>query len=136
MLHLFQAVSLMFGFVALAQPVIAKDPREALSTFKDCDACPEIVVIPAGSFMMGSPEGESKRGDREGPQHEVTIMKSFAIGKFELTFNEWDACMAAGGCGGSWKGRPPFIRSAMRNRVGINYRRASYGFRVVRDLDS
>ena len=85
---------------------------------------------------MGSLKSEAKRDGDEGPQHQVRIATPFAVGRFEVTFSEWDACMAAGGCGGSWKGRPPFIRSAMRNRVGINYRRASYGFRVVRDLDS
>jgi len=100
MSRLFHAVSLIFASVALAQPAIAEERREALSTFKDCDVCPEVVVIPAGNFMMGSPEDEPQRGDREGPQHEVIIMKPFAIGKFEVTFNEWDACVTAGGCNG------------------------------------
>ena len=49
---------------------------------------------------MGSPADEPKRSEREGPQHEVTIAKAFAIGKFELTFKEWDACAAEGGCEG------------------------------------
>ena len=68
--------------------------------FKDCDACPEMVVVPAGSFMMGSPSGEKDRGNDEGPQHRVTIPASFAVGRFEITFTEWDACVAGGGCGG------------------------------------
>ena len=57
-----------------------------------------MVVIPAGSFLMGSPEGEEGRLDREGPQHPVTIGAPFALGKYEVTFDEWDACVAAGGC--------------------------------------
>ena len=47
---------------------------------------------------MGSPAGEDDRNDDEGPQHQVTIAKPFAVGKFEVTFAEWDACVAAGGC--------------------------------------
>ena len=62
-------------------------------TFKDCPECPEMVVIPAGEFMMGSTEY-----DNEKPVHKVTIAKPFAVGKFEVTFAEWDACVSAGGC--------------------------------------
>lgn len=54
-------------------------------TFKDCDDCPEMVVVPPGSFMMGSPESEKKRETNEGPVHKVTIAKKFAVGKFEIT---------------------------------------------------
>ena len=57
-----------------------------------------MVVVPAGEFMMGSPAGEEGRSDDEGPQRKVTIAKPFAVGKFEVTFAEWDACVAAGGC--------------------------------------
>ena len=57
-----------------------------------------MVVVPTGSFMMGAAEGEKgKRGD-EGPQHQVRIETPFAIGKFEVTFAEWDACVTVGGC--------------------------------------
>ncbi len=68
--------------------------------FKDCDACPEMVVIPAGQFIMGSSLNEEGRDDREGPQHRVTIRKPFAVGKYEIMFREWDACVADGGCNG------------------------------------
>jgi len=71
---------------------------KAKDRFKECDACPEMVVVPAGSFMMGSPAGEARRDAYEGPQHPVTIARQFAVGKFEVTFTEWDACVAAGGC--------------------------------------
>jgi formylglycine-generating enzyme required for sulfatase activity len=66
--------------------------------FRDCPECPEMVVVPAGSFMMGSPPGEAGRNANEGPQHLVTIARPFAVGKFEVTFAQWDACVAAGGC--------------------------------------
>ena len=67
-------------------------------SFKDCTECPEMVVVPAGSFIMGSPANEKEHRDDEGPQHKVTFKRPFAVGKFELTFAEWDACSAQGDC--------------------------------------
>jgi formylglycine-generating enzyme required for sulfatase activity len=69
-------------------------------SFKDCTECPEMVVVPAGGFTMGSPESEPERSNDEGPQHRVTNPKPFAAGRFVVTFAEWDACAADGGCGG------------------------------------
>ena len=68
-------------------------------TFRDCDECPEMVVAPAGSFSMGSPFPQYQVFN-ESPRHSVTISEPFAIGKYEVTFDEWDACVVAGGCGG------------------------------------
>ena len=68
------------------------------TVFKDCADCPEMVVIPPGSFMMGSPSEEKGRSSNEGPQHRVTIGRAFSVGKFELTFDEWDACTRDNGC--------------------------------------
>ncbi len=69
------------------------------SGFKECaNGCPVMIVIPAGKFIMGSPESESDRDASEGPQHEVTIAKPFAVSKFEVTFEAWDACVAAAAC--------------------------------------
>ncbi|MDH3664788.1 MAG: SUMF1/EgtB/PvdO family nonheme iron enzyme [Alphaproteobacteria bacterium] len=79
-------------------PADQEKTPSAGETFKDCNDCPEMVVIPAGSFEMGSPEDEEGRQDNEGPQHAVTIGAPFALGKYEVTFDEWDACVAAGGC--------------------------------------
>jgi formylglycine-generating enzyme required for sulfatase activity len=74
----------------------ALKPQE---TFKECaKACPVTVVIPVGRFTMGSPAGETGRLPREGPQHEVTIAKPFAVSKFEVTWDEWDACVEYGHC--------------------------------------
>ena len=57
-----------------------------------------MVVIPAGSFQMGSPPTEVGCDSDEGPQHAVNIQRPLAIGKFEVTFAEWDMCVSAGGC--------------------------------------
>ena len=61
---------------------------------------PLMVVLPAGSYRMGSPWHEEGRHDDEGPMRDVTIPAPFAMGVHEVTFEEWDACVAAGGCGG------------------------------------
>ena len=60
--------------------------------------CPQMVVVPAGKFTMGSPATEQYRTEDEGPQHEVTIVHHFAVSKFEVTFDQWDACIQYGGC--------------------------------------
>jgi formylglycine-generating enzyme required for sulfatase activity len=67
-------------------------------TFKECANCPEMVVVPGGTFMMGSPENEAGRYSNEGPQRLVTIATPFALGKFEITSVEWSACVAHKGC--------------------------------------
>ena len=67
--------------------------------FRECAKnCPEMIVIPAGSFTMGSAESEKGRRAREGPQHEVTIAKRFAVSKSEVTWDEWGACVDYGDC--------------------------------------
>ncbi len=55
--------------------------------------CPEMVVVPAGNFSMGS-----EASSDETPVHEVALARPFAVGKFEVTFAEWDACVADGAC--------------------------------------
>ena len=57
--------------------------------FRDCPECPEMVVVPAGSFTMGSPSSEEGRHDSEGPQYRVTIREPFAVGKYEVTRGEF-----------------------------------------------
>lgn len=68
-------------------------------SLRDCQYCPELVVVPGGLYMMGSPANQAGRGRDEGPQREVSI-SPFAIGKYEVTFQQWDACLAGGGCNG------------------------------------
>ena len=77
-----------------------QDLTAAGDAFRDCAECPELVVVPAGSFTMGSPQNEKDRDSDEGPQRAVTIARAFGVGKFEITFAEGDACVAGGGCGG------------------------------------
>jgi formylglycine-generating enzyme required for sulfatase activity len=57
-----------------------------------------MVVIPAGHFIMGAPETEEGSSSDEKPQHSVTITRPFAVGRFAVTFHEWDTCVAAKGC--------------------------------------
>jgi formylglycine-generating enzyme required for sulfatase activity len=94
--------------------VLADTPPFENGNDRDCDECPELIVVPAGSFLMGSPDGEAGRNENEGPLHRVTITKPFAIGKYEVTFEEWDACAAANACpavsdDGWGRGRRPVI---------------------------
>ena len=65
--------------------------------FRDCPECPELVVVPAGSFTMGSPSSEGGRDDDEGPQHRVTIPEPFAVGKYEVTREEFAQFVRATG---------------------------------------
>ncbi len=81
--------------------------------FKECSDCPEMVVVPAGRFTMGSTDGLGHGSEH--PAHPVTIPRAFAVEKFSLTFDEWDACAAHGDCNrrirdsGWGRGRQPAI---------------------------
>ena len=80
------------------------DPREPAplqpgDLLRDCPACPQMVVLPAGTFPMGSPDNEEGR-DSDETRRQVRIGTPFAVGVYEVTFAEWDACFAGGGCGG------------------------------------
>lgn len=77
---------------------VADHTLRAGEIFRDCPRCPEMVLLPAGAFDMGSPPGEIGRATDEGPVHRVEIARPFAIGRYEVTFAQWDACFAAGGC--------------------------------------
>jgi formylglycine-generating enzyme required for sulfatase activity len=88
-------------------------------TFRECtperakDYCPELIVVPAGSFMMGPPPTGPHTKDEQ--QHPVTVANRFAVAKFDVTFDEWDACVAYGDCAsgvgdsGWGRGRQPVI---------------------------
>ncbi len=70
---------------------------ELHDTLKDGSQGPIMLVIPAGEFMMGSPENEPERQDSEGPQHKVVITKPFAMGRYAVTFEDYDRfCEATG----------------------------------------
>jgi formylglycine-generating enzyme required for sulfatase activity len=98
------------------QPGSGQSFRDRLADGQPCRACPEMVVIPAGDVMMGSPEDERGRSDEEGPQHPVKIASPLAIGKFSITRGEFAAFVretdykTPEGCtipsGSDWKFQP------------------------------
>jgi formylglycine-generating enzyme required for sulfatase activity len=98
--------------VAVGPPpqIAANDPGGEV--FKECDECPEMVVAPAGAAMLGSPLGESGRQTFEAAPHPVEIAKPFAVGRTAVTFAQWDACFAEGGCGRRRLGDLDFGRGA------------------------
>jgi sulfatase modifying factor 1 len=98
-------------------PAATPSPQPAAlaggSTFRDCPNCPEMVVVPTGRFQMGANTAEIARfpaitpqiAEHEHPQHQVTIAKSFALAKFDVTRGEFSSFVAAAnfhpprGCG-------------------------------------
>ncbi len=68
------------------------------SLFQDCSSCPRMVVLPKGTFVMGSPKSEKGRDTDEEPQHSVTLNYHLAVGKFEVTQEEWQLCVTEKGC--------------------------------------
>ena len=89
------------------------EARERKMPWKDCPECPELVGVPGGSYMMGSPRGEKGRYRNEGPVHRVTLSKPIAVGVYEVTRGEWSVFASETGhsagssClmdeGGQWK---------------------------------
>ena len=76
-------------FLLLLSPLTFVNAHQVGETFRDCETCPEMVVLPAGEFIMGSPKGERGRYVSEEPQHQVTISKPFAVGKYEVTVGQY-----------------------------------------------
>ena len=84
---------------APAAPVVESAAEaQKLDTFRECDTCPLMLNVQGGTFMMGAPDDELGRKAWEGPQRKVA-MAPFAMGVSEVTYDEWDACVADGGCG-------------------------------------
>jgi len=120
---------------ALAASAVAAADRAPGEAFRDCEVCPELVVVPAGRYVMGS---NTSRFPAERPARLVTIARPFAIGRYEVTFDEWRACVAEGGCGrmpgdhGWGRGRRPVINVSwpeamgyarwLGRRTGLTYR--------------
>jgi formylglycine-generating enzyme required for sulfatase activity len=125
--------------------VAAEAGLKPKAVFKECDKCPEMVVVPAGSFMMGSAENESHREAVEGPQHRVTVAHRFAAGRFAVTFDEWDACVADGGCNGyrpwdnGWgRGKRPVISVSWqdaKNYVAWLSQRTGKSYRLLSEAE-
>src|SRR5689334_17999671 len=75
-------------------------PSFAAEPFRDCPQCPEMIEIKPGTFNMGSPSPDEEVHGNEGPRHKVTISRAFAVGVNDVTFDQWEACVATGGCNG------------------------------------
>ena len=94
-------IGLAFVCLAPAMVVAQVPPLPKPGTaFQDCAACPVMVVLPRQSFLMGSPKDEPGRSKNEGPQRTVRIAYPLAVGKFEVSFAEFDSCTDDGGCRG------------------------------------
>jgi len=85
--------TLLIAGLALA-PCALGEPQDG--AFRDCSVCPEMVVIPAGTFTRGSSAADKRPAEL--PQQVVRIESRIAIGRFEVTFDQWDACVREGGC--------------------------------------
>jgi formylglycine-generating enzyme required for sulfatase activity len=92
--------------------------------FRDCEICPELVMVAPGSYLVGSGDGGTGRqGDVISPP-EVTIKEPYAIGRYEITFDDWDRCVSAGGCtkqpsdDGWGRGRRPVIHVSFHDISG------------------
>jgi formylglycine-generating enzyme required for sulfatase activity len=127
-----------------AEPVRSRpDDWPDFEVFRDIDAswCPELVVIPAGSFLMGSPADETERMESEGPQHRVTIGHRFGLGRYPLTVGQYGKFVEATGrrhegglhvwtgkdwkmdAGKSWRD-PGFAQEDRHPVVGVSWRDA------------
>lgn len=118
--------------LAAASPLQAAQKPPAPSTvFKDCENCPEMVVLPAGSFVMGTPDDEVGRQHDEGPQRTVTFAKSFAISRYQVTAAELDAYIKQSGVvikngderPGRWceAGKPSYEQGPRQPAVCVDY---------------
>lgn len=122
------------------QAAVVEQPPRVGQVVKDCDVCPELVVIPTGSFMMGSPAGEAGRDDDE-TQHRVTMGRRYALGKYEVTQGQWRAVMGSNPsrfkeCGDecpvesvSWNEVQEYLRK-LNERTG-----GRYGFRLPSEAE-
>lgn len=92
-----RSITIMAAFALtaiFAVTAIPEGAHPAPASLRDCDTCPEMVVVPAGSFLMGADRGRPA----ELPVRRVVIPRAFAMSKFEITFDEWAVCVAASGC--------------------------------------
>jgi formylglycine-generating enzyme required for sulfatase activity len=98
---LFLLPLIALGSLSIYHNEASRLARPAGHSFVECAKdCPEMVVVPTGTFIMGSPISEPGRRENEGPQQKITIRIGgrFAVSKFQVTFSEWDACAADGAC--------------------------------------
>jgi formylglycine-generating enzyme required for sulfatase activity len=87
------ALVFQFGAARSSWATEPDAPRLPGELFRDCSDCPELVIVPSGEFDMGSIVKPSEQ-----PVHHVSIAKNFAVGRHDVTFAEWDRCVAQSGC--------------------------------------
>jgi formylglycine-generating enzyme required for sulfatase activity len=107
----------------------APGDRAPGSRFRECADCPELIVVPAGSFTMGSPPSEEGRFDTEGPQHVVVIKRPFAIGVYDVTVGEYRKFIRATGrvaTDGCRVYDPTFIDPQLVRVRGRNWQRPGF----------
>jgi len=99
-------VAIFIGAIAIAASanqiitLEGSNRKAAPQTIRDCEKiCPELIILPKGEFVMGATDNQPHRTE-DLPAHRVTINYQIAIGKYDVTFSEWDACVQDGGCGG------------------------------------
>ena len=123
---------------------LAREQKAPGRVFRDCAECPELVVLPAGSYTMGSRSGEKGRDSDEGPALRVRIGEPFAVGVHEVTFAEWEACRRGGGCsrnpgdGGWGRGNRPVMNVSWddaKSYVGWLSRKTGEGYRLLSESE-
>jgi formylglycine-generating enzyme required for sulfatase activity len=101
--HRLRAILAIGALCVLSWPcarVVAATPPQPGQTFKECRNCPEMKVVPPGTFTMGSPPDEPLRRENE-PQKSVTIARAFAMSVAPITWDQWEACVRDTWCDGS-----------------------------------
>ena len=97
--------------------VLTAEAERALvpgQTFRECAKdCPDMMVLPAGQFLMGS--AERKGSEDERPEHKVSLEKPFAVAKYEVTIGEWNVCVSLGSCPSLPESRTMDLRKPITN---------------------
>lgn len=146
-----KALALTAFLAVLGAPASYSAPFDR---FRDCDVCPEMIELPVGTFLMGAPVGELQRGfhwedgewrltgdkpptfnTREQPVHRVVVDIPFAIGRNEVTYDEWMACVHDGGCNAYIPDGDFWVRNAGGEVVALDIR-GTYPVTTVSYLDA
>ncbi|TBU87887.1 dihydropyoverdine dehydrogenase [Phytopseudomonas dryadis] len=122
---------LLFCLAAASSLQASENATTPGTVFKDCQDCPEMVVLPAGSFVMGTPDDELGRQPDEGPQRTVTFARPFAISRYQVTAAELDAYIEQSGVviksgderPGRWceAGKPSYEQGPRQPAVCVDY---------------
>ncbi|HET9219570.1 MAG TPA: SUMF1/EgtB/PvdO family nonheme iron enzyme [Terriglobia bacterium] len=110
------------------RPPTSQAKLKAGEKFKECRNCPEMVVLPAGTFMMGSPADEPERRENE-RLHRQSIARAFAIGRTEVTWDQWEACVRDRWCDGV--AIENALRTLENGQPNTNYKDYGRGTRPV-----